>query len=61
MIEHPIFDFERSDIERNRALIRFTELLNDLTQTLFFRTSNERVHLLAIELKHPIFDFEHQN
>ena len=23
-------------IERDRALIRFTELLNDLTQTLFF-------------------------
>ena len=59
-LEHPIFGFERSNIEPNRAFTRFTNLLFELTRTSLFRTSNEleRVHLLVIELEHPIFGFE---
>ena len=47
----------------NRALTRFTKLLIELTGTSFFRTSNEleRVHLMVIELEHPIFAFERSN
>ena len=54
---------QTSNIELNRAFARFTKLLNELTQTLFFRTSNEleRVHLMVIELEHPIFGFKRSN
>ena len=52
-----------SNFERNRALTIFTKLLIELTRTSFFRTSNEleRVHLMVIELEHPIFGFERSN
>ena len=52
-----------SNFEPNRAFTRFTKLLIELTRTSFFRTSNEleRVHLLIIELEHPIFGFEWSN
>ena len=59
----PFFGFERTNIEPNRAFTKFTELLIELTRTSFFRTSNEleRVHLMVIELEHPIFGFERSN
>ena len=62
-LEHPIFGFERTNIEPIRAFTKFTKLLIELTRTSFFRTSNklERVHLLEIELEHPIFAFERSN
>ena len=64
-LEHPIFGFERSNInfEPNRAFSRLPKLLFELTRTSLFRTSNEleRVHLLIIELEHPIFGFERSN
>ena len=64
-LEHPIFGFERSNInfEPNRAFTRFTKLLIKLTRTSFFRTSNELepVHLFVIELEHLIFGFERSN
>ena len=62
-LEHPIFGFERTNIEPNRAFTRFTKLLIELTRTLFFLTlyELERVHLLVIELDHPIFGFERSN
>ena len=46
-----------SNFKPNRDFTRFTKLLIKLTQKSFFRTSNELecVHLLVIELKHPIF------
>ena len=59
-LEHPIFGFERSNIEPNTVFTTFIKLLIELTPTSLFRTSNEleRVHLLVIELEHPIFGFE---
>ena len=62
-LEHPIFGFERTNIEPNRAFTKFTKLLIELTRTSFFRTLNEleRVHLLEIELEHPILAFERSN
>ena len=61
-LKHPIFGFERTNIEPNKAFTKFTKLLIELTRTSFFQISNEleRVHLLEIELKHPIFAFEHR-
>ena len=55
--------FFESNIEPNRAFTKFTKLIIELTRTSFFRTSNEfkRVHLLEIELGHPIFAFERSN
>ena len=52
-----------SNFEPNRAFTRFTKLLFELTRTSLFRTSNEleHVHLLVIELEHPIFGFERSN
>ena len=59
---------QTSNLEPNRAFIRFIKLLIELTGTSFFRTSNELegVHLLVIELQHPILasnngtlNFEH--
>ena len=52
-----------SNFELNRAFTRFTKLLFELTRTSLFRTWNEleRVHLLAIELEHPIFGLERLN
>ena len=43
---------QTSNIKPNRAFTKFTKLLIELTQTSFFRTSNEleHVHLLVIEL-----------
>ena len=62
-LEHPIFGFERMNIEPNRAFTRFTKLLIELTRTLFFLTlyELERVHLMVIELKHSIFGFKQTN
>ena len=59
--KHPIFGFERTNIELIVAFTRFTKLLIEMTQTSFFWTSNkpEHIHLLAIE--HPIFGFEWLN
>ena len=37
-LEDPIFDFEQTNIEPNRAFTRITKLLIELTQTSFFRT-----------------------
>ena len=58
-LEHPIFasNDRTSNFEANRAFTRFTKLLIELIGTLFFQTLNklEHVHLLVIELKHPIF------
>ena len=52
-----------SNFEPNRAFTTLTKSLIELTRTSFFRTSNEleRVHLMVIELKHPIFGFERSN
>ena len=52
-----------SNLKPNRAFTRFTKLLTELTQTSFYRTSNEHklVHLLAIKLRHPIFGCERSN
>ena len=52
-----------SNFAPNRAFTRFTKVLFELTRTSLFRTSNEleRVHLLVIELEHPIFGFERSN
>ena len=52
-----------SNNEPNRPFTRFSNLLMELTQTSFFRTSNqlERVHLSVIEHEHPIFGFEGSN
>ena len=52
-----------SNFEPNRAFNRFTKLLFELNWTSLFWTSNEleRVHLLVIELEHPIFGFEWSN
>ena len=38
-------------------------ILSNIDRTRIFRTSNEleRVHLLVIELEHPIFGFERSN
>ena len=64
-LEHPILAWNErtSNIEPNRAFARFTKLFIELTRTSFFRTLNElkRVHLLVIELEHPIFGFERSN
>ena len=51
---------QTSNLEPNRAFIRFMKLLIELTGTSFFRTSNEleHVHLGVIELEHLIFGFE---
>ena len=48
------------NIKPNRAITRFARLLIVQTWTSFFWTSNELkcVHLLVIDLKHPIFGFE---
>ena len=35
-LEHPIFGFERTNNEPNRAFTRFTKLLIKLTRTSFF-------------------------
>ena len=61
--EHPVFGFERSNFETNRAFTRFAKLLFELTQTSLFQTSNELecAHILVIELEHPIFGFERSN
>ena len=50
-------------IEPNTVFTTFTKLLIELTRTSFFRTSNEleRVHLMVIDLDHPIFGFERSN
>ena len=52
-----------SNFEPNTVFTTFTKLLIELTWTSFSRTSNEleRVHLIVIELKHPIFGFERSN
>ena len=62
-LERPIFGFELTNIEPNRAFTRFTKLFFELTPTSLFRTSNEpeHVHLMAIELEHPIFGFQQSN
>ena len=67
-LKHPIFGFEpsndrTSNFEPNRAFTTLTKSLIELTQTSFFRTSNEleRVHLMVIELEHPILGFEQTN
>ena len=60
-----IFGFEQTDIKHQtqKPFTKFTKLFIEQTRTSFFRTSNglERVHLLLIELKHPIFGFEGSN
>ena len=50
-----------SNIKSNRAFERFTKLVIEQTRTSFFPTSNglEHVHLLVIQLEHPIYGFEH--
>ena len=62
-LEHPIFGFERSNFEPNRAFTTLIKSLIELTRTSFFRTSNELelVHLMVIELEHPIFGFKRSN
>ena len=49
-----------SNFEPNRAFTRFSKLLIEQYRTSVFRTLNEleRVHLMVIELEHPIFGFE---
>ena len=39
-LEHPIFGFERTNIEPNKAFTKFTKLLIELTRTSFFQISN---------------------
>ena len=52
-----------SNFQPNRAFTGITKSLIDLTWTSFFQTSDqlEPVHLLVIELKHPIFGFKRSN
>ena len=52
-----------SNIEPNMPFTSFAKLLFELTRTSLFRISNELecVHLLVIELEHPIFGFERLN
>ena len=47
-------------MEPNRAFTLFTKLLMEQTRKSFFQTLNglERIHLLVIELEHPIFVFK---
>ena len=47
VIEHPIFSFERTNIniKHNRAFTWFTKLLIELTRTSTFLTSNELEHV----------------
>ena len=54
---------EQTNIKPKRAIIRFTNLLIKQTRTSIFWTINElhRVHLLVIELEHPIFCFDWLN
>ena len=61
-LKHPIFGFERTDIEHNKTFNRFTKLLIE-HRPLFLQTSNgfDFVFHLVIELKHPIFGFEQSN
>ena len=63
-LKHPIFAFKRINIEPNRAFTRFTELLiawTDSNIVLQMSNERERVHLLLIQLKHPIFGYEWWN
>ena len=57
----PYFWLRTNEHRTKKAFTIFTKSLIELTQTSIFRTSNEleRVHLLVIELEHPIFGFEH--
>ena len=54
---------QTSNMELSKAFTRFIKLLIELTQTSYFKTCNklEHVHLLAIELIHPIFSLEQLN
>ena len=58
-LEHPIFGFERTNIEPNKAFTRFTKLFIQLTRTSFFQTSNEfqHVHLLVVKLGTTLAQF----
>ena len=63
-LEHPILCFEQaSNIQPYRAFTRFAKFLIGPNRTSFFQSSNklERVHILVIELEHPIFGFERLN
>ena len=64
-LKHLNFGFERTDIEHRtqKALTKFMKSFIEQTQTSLFRTLNglERVHVLLIELEHPIFGFEQSN
>ena len=46
--------------QTQKAYTKFTELFIEQTRKSFFRTLNELecVHLLLIELEHPIFGLE---
>ena len=46
-----------SNFKPNRAFTRFSKLLIEQNRTSVFQTLNEleHVHLLVIELEHPIF------
>ena len=52
-----------SNFEPNRAFTKFSKLLIEQNQTSVFQTLKELrlVHLLVIELEHPIFGFERSN
>ena len=62
-IQTSYFGFEQTNIEPNRAFTRFTKLLIELTRTSFFQIQKEleHVHLLIIELEHPISGFKRSN
>ena len=53
----------KSNNDPNRVFTRFTKLLIELTWTSFFQTLNklQHVHLLVIELEHPIFGIKRLN
>ena len=44
-LKHPIFGFERSNFEPNRAFTIFAKLPIELARTSFFRTLNELEHV----------------
>ena len=58
-----LLTIEHRNFEPNMAFTRFTKLLFKLTRASLFRTLNEleRVHLLVIKPKNPIFGFERSN
>jgi len=62
-IQLPIFGFERSNIQPNRAFTRFTKMLIEQNRTSIFQTLNKlkRVHLWIMELKHPTFCLKQSN